>query len=93
MEELFKEKLINHGDDSKDSIYIEYMTLDMRKTEIKRVELNLLQVFGKVGGVTHILTMFLTFVFTKYAQLNFHIDAINAIFKIKTNKANLIDAK
>ena len=90
MKELFKEKLINHGDDSKDSIY---MTLDMRKTEIKRVELNLLQVFGKVGGVTHILTMFLTFVFTKYAQLNFHIDAINAIFKIKTNKANLIDAK
>ena len=67
------------------------MTLDLRKTEIKRVELNLLQVFGKVGGVTHILTMFLTFIFTKYAQLNFKIDAINAIFITKTDQASLID--
>ena len=40
LEDLFREKLINHGDDNQ--VYVEIMTLDMRKTEIKRVELNLL---------------------------------------------------
>ena len=89
LEDFLKEKLINHGDDNK--VYFEWMTLDVRKIETKRVELNLLQVFGKVGGVTHILTMFLTYIFTKYAELNFKIDAINAIFFTRTNKMTLID--
>ena len=58
------------------------MTLDTRKTELYRTELNILEVFGNVGGITHILTLFCGFLITKFAALSFRIDAIHSIFDV-----------
>ena len=68
----------NFGNEKK--LYIEWMTLDTRKTNLYRSELSILLVFGKVGGITHVLTLFSSFLITKFAALSFRIDAIHAIF-------------
>ena len=66
------------------------MTLDTRKTNLYRSELSILLVFGKVGGITHVLTIFCSFLLTKFAALSYRIDAIHAIFEIQTKDESIL---
>ena len=49
------------------------------------------EVFGKVGGITHVLALF-SIPFTLYALLNFRIDAIHSVFEVETKYYTILES-
>ena len=58
-------RLRSYNDD--DPVYIEWLTLDTQQSGVDRRAFGLWDVFGKVGGITHVFEIILAFIFTKYA--------------------------
>ena len=53
--------------EQKNSLYIEWMTLDPQEhTTTRRIQ-GLWDVFGKVGGISHVFTLAAALFFTQYA--------------------------
>ena len=47
-------------------------------------------VCGKVGGITHVLTLIGSYLLSKYSELSYRIDAIHSIFDIKTKDESIL---
>jgi hypothetical protein len=71
----------------------ERITIDTDMEEIERKVNGLGDVFGKVGGMQHLLVLVFSFFFKPYTLLTFRAEAINTFFTISSNDKSLIKGK
>ena len=67
------------------------MTLDTTGTKITRKVESITEVFAKVGGISHILTFLSHFILMHYASMCFKVEAINALFNVKSDDNSILD--
>ena len=66
------------------NLYIEWVTISEREKIIQRRIQGLWDVFARVGGIINCFKMFAALFLTWFAEINFKIEAINTLLKIKT---------
>ena len=69
---------------SQNSIYIEWFTFDVIKTDQSRTVMSLFQLLGNVGGIQQVFIIFFAFVLSYYAEMSFMADAINNMYDIRS---------
>jgi len=70
--------------DDNDTLLEEWICLDSHEQDIVRVVNNLSDVFGKLGGIQHLIVLVFSFFFTPYTHISHKIEAYNEFFKVKS---------
>ena len=68
----------------------EQISLDSGEVDIERKVTDLYDVFGRVGGIQHLLVWIFAFFFKPYTMYTFRAEAINTFFTIKTSDKSLV---
>ena len=87
--DLHQSKIKTYGD--KDTLLEEWICLDATQQDIIRVVRNLSDVFGKIGGLQHLIVLVFSFFFTPYTHISYKIEAYNEFFKMKSKDMSLVD--
>ena len=64
--------------------------MDSSENEAKRIVRNLSDVFGKIGGLQHLIVLVFSFFFKPYTHISFKIEAFNEFFKVKSEDERLV---
>ena len=67
------------------------MTLDTTGKHITRKVEGLIELFSKIGGISHILMFLSSFILIHYAYMCLKIEAINSFFKVKSDDISIYD--
>jgi len=88
MAKLHQSRIFTYGD--KDTLLEEWICLDSSEQDIVRVVRNLSDVFGKIGGLQHLIVLVFSFFFTPYTHIKYKIEAFNEFFKVKSQDPTLV---
>ena len=88
LDSLHQSRVKTYGD--KDKVLEEWLCLDSSENEALRIVRNLSDVFGKIGGLQHLIVLVFSFFFRPYTHISFQIEAFNEFFKVKSEDQNLV---